>query len=292
MRSLAVALLHREAKSMIERVYGPWSYPVPEFAVQHFPLTGKHVVLSRRDFAAYDLIVQEDGRLWIDWRGNGPPLAYVVTDSTLSEQHYRDRYEQARQADLVLVDWDRLERFADLGRPVRRLSYSVNDRLFRDSGQQRAVDVGVYMNLDIPRRRELALFLADHCQQRGWRLEVATFAGPAYAAAFGRTKLAVQLERTATTRAHRVFDALAAGCCLLTTPEPAVSGEERQAGRHYREWLDLPGLGEQIDWLLVSGEWQTVARAGYELVHRAHTWSVRARQLRQTLAEVFPWLSD
>jgi hypothetical protein len=290
MKPLRVALVHREAESMLNRTYGPWSYQVPEFEVEHYPFTGKDLVLDRARFAGHDLIVQEDGRLWIEWHGNGPPLVYVVTDSTLSEQHYRDRYQQAAYADLTLVDWDRLERFEGEGRRVARCSYSVNDRLFYDRGVARTVDVGVHMNFNAPERREMVAFLEESCRRHSWVLDVGTYNRERYAEAFSLSKIVVNLERTLTTRAHRVNDVMASGACLLTTPLPDVPGEERQAGWHYREWRGLADLERQIDALLTTGEWEQVAQAGHELVHRAHTWTVRARQLRALLGQVFPAL--
>lgn len=276
---------------MLHRTYGPWSYRVPEFEVEHYPFTGKRLVLDRARFADHDLIVQEDGRLWVEWQSNGPPLIYVVTDSILSDRHYRDRFQQAAYADLTLVDMDDLARFEGEDRRVARCSYSVNDHLFYDRGLPKVIDVGVYMNLNAPERRTMAAFLEDACRRRGWSLDVSTYVGERYAEAFNRTRIAVHLERTPTVRAHRLFDAMACRTCVLTSPEPAVSGEERQAGMHYREWTDLVDLEQQIDALLTTGEWEQVAQAGYELVHRAHTWAVRARQLRTLLGQAFPQLT-
>ncbi len=296
MRPLKVALIHRPGNVPGERNYGPWSYPVPEFDVTPFAVQAKHGIDVRlSDYRGFDLVVHEDGKSRIFWdrRAGGPPVAYVVTDSTLSEDHYRGRLAQAKRSDLVLVDWDRLERFAETGRPVRRFAYAVNDRRFYPRDVAKSFDVGVYANCrGVEAREEMVRWLRGVCGRRGWDYDFGTYPGEAYAEKIARTRVVVHLERTPTTRAHRVFDVMASGTALLTSPLPAVSGEEREAGRHYWEWRDRGELEERLGLLLQTGEWEEVAAAGAELAHRAHVWDVRARQLRATLEEVWPGIGQ
>jgi glycosyltransferase involved in cell wall biosynthesis len=285
MRPLRVALVNRVGSVPGKRQVGWWSYETPEFEVTHFPID-KGATLDRHDFADYDLIVWEDGKSVLNWTGDGPPLAYHVVDSTLSASAYEHRLEMGKQADLILVDWDRLERFASLKKPVARFNYCVNDRVFKDHDEPRTTDIAFHMDCKRDNARtEVREWARRFCWRYGYSLSAGVIGGDAYAHCFNQAKVALNLERTPNTRAHRVFDAMACRTSVVTTPEPEVSGEERRAGEHYVEWRDYDDLARKLTVLLKSGAWEPIADAGYELVHRAHTWAVRAAQLRQTLAE-------
>ena len=275
---------------------GHWSYPVPEFTWDVYPLPRRFELDLDQFVGDYDLVFHEDTKAWGSFVGDRSrlPVVYMVRDSTLSEDHYRVRVQQAReQADLILVDWDRLERFEGLGVPVRRLSHCVNERLFRDYGEPKIIDVAFHMACKgCPGRAELRDWLREFCAARGYSYAAGIMIGEEYPKALSRAKIVVNLERTPDTRAHRVFDALACRTCLLTSPEPEVSGEVRQAGLHYVEWRTYEELGEQIDVLLKTGAWENYARHGYWLVHQHHTWWIRAGELRKILLEVFPKLAE
>jgi len=284
-----VALVHRDNPRCIERMGGAFCYDVPEFEVTHFP-TAKFGVVDRNELAdaGYDVIYYEDGKCWPTFEGDADiPVIYQVQDSTLSEEHYRLRYEKAAEvADLVLVDWDDLTRFEGVGAPVRRLSYSVNDWLFCDYGLERDIDVAFLCHTkDCPARAALDVQLTDLCLRRGWEYESGTRLGRRYAQAFNRARVCVHMERTPTTRAHRVFDVMAARSCLLTSVQPYVSGEEQVAGVHYVDYETPAEIDERLAWLLDSGAWETIADAGHEYVMTHHTWSVRARELRDMIRE-------
>ncbi len=290
MRPLRVALITRPGSIPGQRNYGPWSYPVPEFAWTHFEVP-KGSRMARDEFSDYDLIFWEDGKSVIEWEHDGPPLVYLVTDSTLSAEHYRIRCEQARQADLILVDWDRLERFEHLGKLVQRMSYCVNDLLFRDYGLERSVDVGFYASIKgNAERMSLDAWLRDFCASKGYVYEGGTRQGIEYARAFANCKIAVNLNRTPETRNHRVFDAMAAGACLLTSTLPLAEG--LLAGSDYLEMGNRAEMAAMLSVVLTNGDYRLVAQRGCSLVRAAHTWAIRARQLRQMLAEVFPWLAS
>lgn len=286
MRPLRVALVNRAGSVPGERTVGWWAYDVPEFAVERF-VAGRGDTMDRADFRAFDLILWEDGKSTIYWTGYGPPLAYHIVDSTLSADAYEHRLKMGEQADLILVDWDRLERFACLKKPVARFNHCVNDRLFRDYSEGKTVDIAFHMAVKgNPERAELRDWLRQLCISRGWTMESGVIGGEDYARSFSRAKVTLNMERTPTTRAHRVFDAMACRTCLLTTPEPDVSGEERKAGVHYVEWRDRQDLILALGRLLDDGGWERFADAGYELVQRRHTWAVRARELRAALAGI------
>ncbi len=291
---LRVLLCCRDSpRSREGRMIGEWSYAVPEF-VWDIRAMPRWFDCDLDAIQGYDLLVHEDTKAWGVWRGDHKrlPVVYMVRDSTLSDDHYRQRLRQAKeQSDLVLVDWDRLERFEGLGVPVRRCSHSVNERLFRDYGEGKTVDVAFHAACKgSPERAELQAWLYEFCQARGYRYACGVMVGHDYPRALSRAKIVVNLERNATTRAHRVFDALACGTCLLTSPEPEVSGEVREAGVHYLEWQGYEDLGAKIDRLLSTGAWQAYARQGYRLVQGYHTWGRRAQEMRAIINEALPWV--
>lgn len=297
MRPLKIALIHRRGESSIHRLIGPFSYAVPDLVWSHFPVW-KGFDLNKRSFRdqGFDLIIHEDhkahARITVD---ADIPYVYIVRDSTLSEGHYKERLSQAGQADLVLVDWDDLKRFESTNRRVRRWSYCVNDSIFFDHDLERSVDVGFFANINgDPARGSLNDFLHEFCEGRGYIYQSGSRQGVDYARAFATCKIAINANRTPTNRNHRIFDAMASGTCLLTEPVPEVSGEVRQAGKHYVEWSGLEDLATRIPYLLSpkgSGRWKKIGRDSRDLVKKYHTWTIRAHELRQIITEEFPWIA-
>lgn len=290
MKSLKVAVVTRPGSVLGKRNAGWWAYKVPEFEFQHFQVE-KRATVSRVKFDRFDLIVWEDGKSSLTWIDHGPPIAYVVGDSTLSEEHYRQRLRLGRQADLLLVDWDCLERFRILDRPTKRFSYAVNDARFHPWDVGKDVDVSYHVNEDTSERRELGNWLEAMCKHEGYTFARGTRTGDDYARAFARSRVTVNINRTPTTRNHRVFDAMACRTCVLTDPLPEVSGEIREPGWHYLVYQDREDLAMLINWSLQGDRWERVADAAMRLVIRHHRWAVRAGELRRTIGEVFPWLN-
>lgn len=281
---LKVALVHRDSpRLMAGRMVGWWSYPTPEFVWEHIPVP-RSFILDKDELARqFDLVFYEDGKIGGRFYGSASiPIVYMVVDSTLSEAHYQHRLKQAEQCDLVLVDWDRLERFSEIGRPVHRFLYCVNDHLFCDYNLERDIEVGSFQG-GTAEREAMEVWLKEFCRQGGYRLEKGIYKGQAYARMMARCKIVINLNRTPLTRGHRVFDAMALASCLLTSPLAEVSGEVRQAGRHYVEFDSLEALGAKIVSLLETGRWTQIGRAGYELVQAEYTWARRSAQLRQLL---------
>ena len=278
-----VAVITRPGSIPGQRNAGWWSYPVPYFTFDHYP-TPKGVTLARERFKAYDLVFWEDGKTLVHWVGVGPPIAYLVGDSTLSDDHYQRRLEMAKQADLILVDMDRLERFGGLGASVRRFTYCVNDTRFRDYGEGKSVDVAYHMSEDDAHRVILANDLEGICRERGWVMKRGVILGEEYARSLARARIVVNISRNPETRNHRLFDAMGSGACVLAERPPAIDGE-------VLVYVEMEGdLREQLAWLL-AGEWKTYAERGLACVRQHHTWAVRAQQLRSILAEVWPWLA-
>lgn len=284
---IRVALLHRQSTRSLERdVVGWWSYSVPEFEWDHFALR-KGFHLKRSTFYDdYDLIVYEDGKLKgrID-RDAAIPVAYVVADSTLSENHYQVRCQQAAlNADLLLVDWDDLKRFEHLDLPAYRFSFAANDRFFYP--RQKTVDVGFFCH-PTPRRKQLARHLRQFCAQRDYSFAHGMRTAANYAAAIGGARININLGRNPQTRSNRIFDVFLSESCLLCDPLPAVSDEPRQLNEHYLQFRSHDELELLLDELLQTGTWRVFAEAAYELGQRYHTWGRRAQQLRQVLEEAW-----
>jgi glycosyltransferase involved in cell wall biosynthesis len=268
------------------RNVGMFSYAVPEFTWQHVSIH-KWNDVDTRDLAAqgFDLIFHEDGA-WARYDYDALPVAFYVWESTLSDDYYQQRLSMAREADLLLIDHDRLERFEGLGKPVRRLSHCVNDRIFRDYGEGKSVDVASHMNTGGPcgeGRKELGRHLGRWCATVGYSYAGDTMGVELYARSMSAARVTANWPRCPENRSHRVLDAMACRTCLVTGPVPDVSGEERVAGRDYVEAGSYQEFLEVTGELLDSGRWREIADNGYKLVQEHHTWTVRARYLREVL---------
>jgi len=288
MKPLRIALVHRDSDRCTDkRMVGIWSYPVPEFEWEHYPVQKGFSFNKDRVAGEYDCIFYEDGKLYGSFAGHSDvPVAYYVVDSTLSEEHYQQRRQQAALCDLVLVDHDDLQRFRWRdGPPVRRLSHCVNDRLFKDYGLPKEIDVSFHCRTEgSTGRKSLEWELEGFCAERGHNYASGTRYDEEYAKAFNRSKITVNLTRTPTNRPHRVFDALACHTCLLTSPLPDPS-LDLVAGVHYATYRDFEGLAKAIDGLLAAGTWENFAENGYRHIMEYHTWKARAEQLRVMLLE-------
>lgn len=286
---IAVVYKNRNINERENRAVGWWSYPTPEFEFDFFPAVP---MMGTGDFQDYDLILHEDTCKTHTWvrSPHGPPLAYLDIDSTLSPNHHQARLNLARQADLVLVDHELLDRFKPTKKPVRRLNYCVNDRVFRPS-EVRSIDVCFHCGSGESRglpggreRNEIRAQLGEYCAARGLAYVSGGVGLEEYAAHMGAARVVVNWPRTPTNRPHRVFDAMASGAALLTGPLPPVDGDHREAGMHYREFGTQAEMLAALDELLVGG-WKGYGLAGYALVAGYHTWAIRAQELRQILAE-------
>jgi hypothetical protein len=272
-----------------DRLVGYWSYAVPEFTWDHLPVWKSSEPMSMKGWQKkYDLIFIEDGT-WPQWKDKYLPVVYYVVDSTLDRNiHFLPRLQLARECDLVLVDHDRLGRFAGTGKPVRRWPYCVNDHLFRDYGLEKVIDICAHFNAgggDDGQRSELGRNLGRWCELMGYAYSGGQLGGEDYARAFNAARISANWPRWTNNRSHRTFDVMACRSCLLTGPLPDVSDEERVAGRDYVEVATQEDFYLQVTDLLKSGRWQVVADNGYKLVQEYHTWAIRARQLRQILRE-------
>lgn len=286
MNSLKIALVIRDKpnlKKRDDRAIGLFSYAVPELTWEHIT-PGKGFKLNRGRLTDYDAIILEDG-LFGEFIGDGPPVVGIFWDTNWTERHYLDRLRQAENCDLVLIGQDPLERFKGCGKSIERLSYCVNDKVFKDYKLSKDVDVCFHANLKHSKERAaLHIRLSDWCEREGLVYKGRPVRDlTEYAKAFNRSKVSVNLSQVAQNRPHRVFDVMASYGCLLTSPLPAVSGELRQRGKHYLEWGSFENLTLLIQSLLSSGEWRQYTEAGHKLIEEHYTWAVRARELRWKL---------
>lgn len=284
MRALHVALIVKNTPASFardDRNMGMFSYAVPEFTWEHFsPGKGNGVNTRELKRRGFDLVFHEDGGSWGDYRDNSLPCIYYAIDSTLSdENHFTPRFKQAQSADLVLVDHDRLERFQPCGKPVRRLSYCVNDKLFHPADKTLDVD---FQCSGAPERRMYRTLLSEFCKARGLSYQSGAVPLGDYARNMNRAKVVVNIPRTPNNRPHRVFDAMASGAALVTLKLPDVSGECRKTGQHYLE-VAPEDIAEKAAILVENGTWQLLALEGRKLVEQRHTWAARARELREMI---------
>jgi len=292
MKPLHVALFVKPSPATTrrdDRNMGYWSYSVPEFTWEHFAFQNGTADLGR--FRDYDLIFHEDAGFckYLN-RQIGPPVVYLAIDSTLSDSHYAKRLDQARQADIVLVDHDKADRFRGVCKRVLPFPFCVNDRMFRP---------GMLKNLDIvnhcssgsraempgaKERSEMRAFLGEYTRQSGYSYKSGAVGLTEYAANMGDARVVVNWPRTSINRPHRAFDTMACRAALLTGTLPWVDGDLREDGVHHlsaEHWRDFPPLIER----LLAGEWERIAEAGYRLVATRHTWAIRAQELREILAK-------
>ncbi len=317
MKPLRLALIHRAHwYSQEPRVDGQFAYEVPG-------LTWRHVNVDKT-FALsiawndVDVVWMDDGK-YADMvitpaKGNRTmPLAFYCLYPTLAGNIFKDRVNRAKQfADLVLLDHDNVQKWAQEGLVARRLAYSVNERYYRDRGLQRDIDVGFYCIWGHnPARPAFERWLGDFCLRKGYRFHglKGNGVGTSYPELLARTKVVVHLNRTAYTRPPRIFDAAASGAALLSNPMPSVSGEYWQPFTHYWPFYNpvdqyqegAPRVAEFTDEecsevidglvaLLDGGEWEPVAQNAKSYVLACHTWEQRAKELRGILLDVFPRL--
>lgn len=267
------------------RRYGQWSYPVDEFEWTPQP-HHKNWQIKTHELDV-DLIWHEDNKCNGEFiKTDDTPILYWVLDTNISYNAYRERCQQAKDRDLILVDNDRLDRFEHLGVPVRRFPFCVNDRIFRDYGLEKQWDVGFYCAPTYITRAALRVELREFCERRGYSFNYDFTDIETYAKNMNQTKICVNLNKVTWMRNHRVFDTMACNSCLLTNPLPPMD-ERRRAGKHYVEWGGYQDLTEHIDRLLQTGDWEYYAEQGYGLVQKYHTWRTRARDLRQMIHEEF-----
>ena len=262
----------------IRQKQGWFSYPVPDFEWGFFPAEDDQVI-CRDQFAnaGYDLIFWED---WVrcTWVGDAPiPIYAAIVDSNTSPRRRKLYRERVQDADVLLIDQDKLSSFNGLKKPTFRWQYAVNENVF--TPHPKTVDAGYHV-AKTDARGALGQVLRQHSQDTGYSL---TMGGgmtiSQYAARLGAARIIVHKPTFKQCRSHRYFDALASGACLLTERVWSVNEDAFLPGVHFAEWSSEDDLCEQINELLTTGLWQRIADAGRDHVLRFHTWQTRAQEL-------------
>lgn len=269
---------------------GMWSYCIPEFDWD-FTHWGKQFEQNTKTLANhYDVVFLEDGGNYGSFKGNALPILYHVIDSTLSDKHhYQPRYEQAKQADLILVDHDRLDRFTGTGKKVVRFEYAVNEKVFKDYGLERSTDVAFHCG-GSDERALVRNKLHDLCSKHGWVYTSGVLPLIEYAKAMNRAKIVVNWPRTEGNRPHRVFDAMACRSYLVTSQLPArLAHTNSPACILYSPFMDFEHLEVMLEWQLETNSAlrEELAQSGHNHMMQYHTWAVRAQQLRELVNQEF-----
>lgn len=283
---IKVGLIHRDSPRVIHhRSAGWWSYGVPEFSVTHIPVR-KGFRLSKNVTSQFDVLVYEDAKIYGTIEHPRPPTLYHVVDSTLSEDHYKHRLNEAkRNADLILLDWDDPRRFTHLGIPVERFAYCVNDTLYYPRNKVR--DLGSHMG-DSQERTDLQAWLKHWCKVSEVDYSIGKRGGRDYPNALAEAKVIINYNRNILTRSHRIMDTMASRTCLITNPFPAIEGDGFIENVHYLKFENFRDLDVQITFALGdSNIWEIVANNGYKHVMAHHTWATRASELQKTIQTYF-----
>lgn len=285
MKKIRVAYLHRPGRPEKNKD-GWWAYDVPEFSVIHYDL-GKYDTFSLDDVKRIcDVVIQEDRRLRTEYVGNGPPVCYHMRSITEEwPKRYYDKFDYipGKGFSLLLEDCLPLGLFVKFGIPVRRFNYCVNDRLFKDTDQNRDIDISCLLRFDDNKRRALKLWLEKFCKDHGYSYVIrSVYPIENYIDVLNRSKVTINLTKP-RDRNYRVFEAMACGACLVTSVLPNVSGEYRIAGEHYVEFWDTDDLGPILEYLIEGDMWNRYSNMGHSLIQKYHTWATRASELHQTL---------
>lgn len=255
------------------RMVGWFGYQVENIGLIHKTYKDKFVSLNRNDFKDFDAVIVEDARLSVFWNGynNNTAFCYLIVDSVLSKDHYRERHNNSLQYDINLVDQDKLSRFPR----SRRFSYCVNENIFKPA--EKIYDVGMLFNAT-PERNQLRDELTLWCNEHGYSF-VNGRRVEDYPLVLAQSKININLSRNPSVRSHRVFDVMACNSMLITSTLPKIDYEYKVKHKDYEEFSSFEGLTELIDTHLKFEIWKDKANSGFELVKNNHTWENRANLL-------------
>lgn len=265
---------------------GYWSYAIPEFTWE-FVIPGKNFSIDTRYYAnqGFDLIFHEDYP-YGNFTGHNLPIVFYDIDSTLSKEHRFDRAKQSNRADLTLVDHDDLKYFHN----PYRLPYCVNDKIFNTENPiyDRKIDIAYHCSTSahagISERKRIRQLLDTLAKKHNWSYKSGVMDIQLYANSYKTAKIAINQTRTPSNRPHRIFDAMACGALVLTSPLPKIKEDGLENGLNYIEFSDDEQLETLIEQSLNNPEeLSDVANRGYDLVMNKHTWAVRSKELRSIL---------
>lgn len=299
MKPLKVALIckNENSKRRDNRSTGYWSYAVPEFTWEHI-VPGKNFSIDCRDLdlKEFDLVFHEDYP-YGDYYNQSIPIVFLSIDSTLSKQHFDDRHSQARKSDLVLVDHDDLSRYSDLKRPVYQFPYCVNDKIFFryawENETTRSTDIAYHCSTSNhagnEERKRIRRLLGDLSVKHNWVYRSGVLSIEDYAESFRTAKIVVNQSRTPTNRPHRIFDAMACGAMVLTSPLPYIKDDKLDSFKDFADFEIDKELEDMLSHFLDGNNkgLEAISNFGYHTVMQNHTWSIRAKQLREIINKEF-----
>lgn len=297
MKPLKIALICKNENSTRRdnRAMGYFSYAVPEFTWEHI-IPGKNFKiefdsLKHKDF---DLIFHEDYPYGDYVYGlYNIPIIFLSIDSTLSKQHYEDRFTQALKSDLVLVDHDQLDRFTHGTMNAIQFPYCVNDKVFYKDNRERIIDIAYHCSSSahagVEQRKHIRQLLHELSKKHNWTYRSGVLPLEEYAESFRTAKIAVNQSRTPINRPHRIFDAMACGVMVLSSPLPRLQADKFEYDNPYEEFHDDLELEEKLEFMLndMPEITESIAKIDYDLIMQNHTWSIRAKQLREIINKEF-----
>jgi len=295
-KPLKIALIckNENSKKRNDRAMGYFSYDVPGFTWGHFT-PGKNFIIDLDDLKSdgYDLVFHEDYP-YGNYIGDSIPVVFLSIDSTLSNEHSQDRFNQSQRANLVLVDHDLLELYSTrLKQPVYQFPYCVNDKIFyRDDTKERINDIAFHCSssahVGSDERKRIRRLLHDLSVKHNWSYRSGVLDIHDYAESFRTSKIVVNQSRTPINRPHRIFDAMACGAMVLTSPLPYTIDDKLKYAIDYDVFENDNWLEKQLDFYLNHPlSLESTALSGYTNVLLNHTWSIRAKQLREIINKEF-----
>lgn len=296
MKPLKVALIckNENGKRRNNRSMGYFSYAVPEFTWEHI-IPGKNFTINWNDYKSqnFDLVFHEDYP-YGDIRKLDIPYVFLAIDSTLSEQHYKDRFNQSQKSDLILVDHDNINRFFNTKHSsVYQFPYCVNDKVFYRDDRIRTVDIAYHCSSSahagIDERKRIKQLLKDLSVKHNWNLASGIRDLPDYAESFRTAKIVVNQSRTSNNRPHRIFDAMACGAMVLTSQIANIKADKIFENGCFLGFYSDDDLEIALDRLLrlLPVTRERIAEQGYQTVMQNHTWSIRTKQLREIINKEF-----
>lgn len=295
MKPIKIALIckNENSKRRDNRAMGYFSYAVPEFTWEHFT-PGKNFNIDLDDLKAdgYDLVFHEDYP-YGSYIGDSIPVIFLAIDSTLSHEHYEVRRKQSLSADLTLVDHDNPKRFKD----AIQFPYCVNDKIFYKDERQRNVDIVFHCSSSAhtgnEERKRIRQLLHEFTKKHGWVYKSGILDLPDYANSFRSAKIVINQSRTPLNRPHRIFDAMACGAMVLTNKIPYLESDIIRPYFEYEYFENDEMLEQTLNSLLWTPKfsggyfYESIANDGYNVIMQNHTWSIRAKQLREIINKEF-----
>lgn len=295
MKQLKIALICKNENSTKrdDRSMGYFSYAVPEFTWQHFT-PGKNFTIKWKDYKeqGFDLVFHEDYP-YGNVIGLDVPYVFLSIDSTLSDEHYKARLRQTSLANLVLVDHDRLERFKTNHCNTYQFPYCVNDKIFfrYETEDERTNDIAYHCSSSahagINERKRIRQLLHDLSVKHGWSYRSGVHEIHHYAESFRTSKIVVNQSRTPTNRPHRIFDAMSCGAMVLTSPLPKIESDGTTPLIDYLQFTNDKQLENALLAIFKSNVYESISEIGYQNIMQNHTWSIRAKQLREIINKEF-----